>query len=101
MDDLCKEQPGVTADPLHLYHRSALRAMFGELGSTADTAEQRRQRLDDLRLAAERLGPGHKHPDDIENFRAFKSLANDPEFKNLMSDLRARAGAKPPTAPAQ
>ncbi|MFM8273181.1 MAG: protein kinase domain-containing protein [Gemmata sp.] len=101
VDDLCKEQPGVAADPLHLYHRSALRAMFGELGSTADTAEQRRQRLDDLRLAAERLGPGQKHPDDIENFRAFKFLANDPEFKNLMSDLRARAGAKPPTAPAQ
>lgn len=96
LDALCKEQPGVTVDPVHLYYKAAAGAVFGELGNSPDTPERRKQRIDELRVVAKKLGPARKHPDDIEHFRAFKILAPDPEFKKLLDDLRAPAGAKAP-----
>ena len=99
LNALCEEQSGVTVDPTHLYYRVAASALLGELNKRPSTPEQRKQRLDDLRDAAQKLGTSRKHPDDIESFRAFRSLAGDPEFKKLMDALRAQGAAKAP-APA-
>ncbi|HEY1191479.1 MAG TPA: protein kinase [Gemmata sp.] len=100
LDALSKEQPGVTVDPLHPYYKAAASALFGELNNSSDTPEKRKQRLDELRAAIEKLGPGRKHPDDIEYFRAFKFLATDPDFKKMINEFRTRLApaSQPPAA---
>lgn len=96
LNDLCKDQPGVAVDPVHLYYKAAAVTLLNELTGTPLTPDRRKQRLDELKAAAERLGPHRKHPDDIEHFRAFRILADDPEFKRLMGVFRAAPGVKPP-----
>ncbi len=92
---LCKEAAGVTVDPVHRYYLAAGRAVMSEFSTTPRTPERTKERIDALRDAVEQLGGKRLHPDDIAQFRAFRSLADEPEFKKLMGELRAKADAKP------
>jgi eukaryotic-like serine/threonine-protein kinase len=74
-----------TPDPNSAYVLAAARALIGE---RTDIAEEIRQcwrdgAMEKLREAIE-SGYRRKHPDDLKRDRAFRSLADDEEFKKLM-----------------
>lgn len=96
---LCKDAPGVTVDPAHLFYWAVARAMMYEANPTTQTPDRAKERIAAVRAAVEKGGAKRRHPDDIEQFRAFRSLAGHPDFQKLMTDLRAATGAKAAPAP--
>ena len=98
-NELCKPPEGVKKDAVHLYYRAVASALLFELSDTPPTPDRLKQRLDYLKEAVEHRDFNRMHPDDIEQFRAFRSIASDPGFKKLMDELRAKSGPKAP-APA-
>lgn len=86
LNEVVDSSPADTPDPNSAYVLAAAHALLSE---RTDKPDEKRQRdraaaMEKLREAIEK-GYRRKHPDDLKRDRAFQSLADDPEFKQLMA----------------
>ncbi len=96
LSELCKPPEGVKKEASHLYYRAVASALLFELSDTPPTPERLKQRLAYIQEAVEHRDFNRMHADDVEQFRAFRSLAGESEFKKIIDALRTKAATKAP-----
>jgi serine/threonine-protein kinase len=90
LNEVIEASPTDSPDPNSAYVFAAARALIGERSDISDEDRRlwREGAIAKLREAIEK-GYRRKHPDDLKRDRAFRSLDDNDEFKNLMADYAA------------
>jgi tetratricopeptide (TPR) repeat protein len=95
LNDLCRERAGTTVNPSHRFLQAAALALDAELNGVPANDPRWTLALDALELAIVTQQYRDRHPDHIEQLRAFEKIKSNPRFKKILDTLRPKPLASP------